>query len=74
MYYEKVWGGDGRLHTVPVEWYESLPVTGSGSIFMNEDTNDDAALTPNERQSHIADRLYDVGGSGIYRRHIGSRI
>lgn len=74
MYYEKVWGGDGRLHTVPVEWYEYLPVTGSGSIFMNEDTNDDAALTPVERQSHIANRLSDVGGSGIYRRHIASRI
>jgi hypothetical protein len=74
VYYEKKWGGDGELHTVPVEWYEYLPVVGSGNILINEDTNDNSSLNPIERQSHIVTRLFDVGGSGIYRRHIASHI
>lgn len=74
IYYESKWGGDGRLHTIPVVWYEYLPVTGTGRIFINEDTHDDTRLSPRERQSHIASRLSDVGGSGIYRRHIASRL
>ena len=74
VHYEKKWGGDRRLHTVPVEWYEYLPVVGSGTIIMNEDTSDDARLTPIERQSHIANRLCAVGGGGVYRRHIASTI
>lgn len=74
VYYERKWGGDGKYHTVPVEWYEYLPVVGSGRIFMNEDTKDNSSLGPIERQSHIANRLYDVGGNGIYRRHIASRL
>lgn len=74
MYYGKVWGGDGRLHTVPVEWYEYLPVVGTGSIYMNEDTDSDDHLTPLQRKSHIADRLHDIGGNGIYRRHIASHL
>lgn len=74
MYYEKKWGGDGRYHTVPVEWYEYLPVVGTGHILMNEDTGNSSCLSPIERQSHIANRLYDVGGNGVYRRHIASRL
>ena len=74
MYYERKWGGDGRLHTVPVEWYEYLPVVGSGTIYMNEDTNDDSQLSPLQRQTHISSRLSAIGGSGIYRRHIASHL
>lgn len=74
MYYDKVWGGDGRLHTVPVEWYEYLPVVGTGNIYMNEDTKNDTNLTPVQRQTHIFNRLCDVGGSGVYRRHIASHL
>lgn len=74
IYYEKQRGGDGKVHTIAVEWYEYLPVIGTGEIYMDEDTNDDAALTPTERRSHIADRLCDVGGSGVYRRHIASHL
>lgn len=74
IYTESVWGGDGRMHSVPVEWFEYLPVVGSGNILMNEDTQDDSALNPTERHSHIQNRLHVVGGKGIYRRHIASRI
>lgn len=74
MHYEKKWGGDGRLHTVPVEWYEYLPVVGSGCIVMKEDTRDDIGFSPIERQVHISERLSDIGGNGIYRRHIASRL
>ena len=74
MYYDKVWGGDGRQHTVPVEWYEYLPVVGTGNIYMNEDTKNDTNLTPVQRQTHIFNRLCDVGGSGVYRRHIASHL
>ncbi|MCF0164102.1 MAG: hypothetical protein HUJ92_02375 [Bacteroidales bacterium] len=74
IYYERKWGGDGKMHTVPVEWYEYLSVVGSGTIQINEDSKDDSALSPAERQTHIANRLCSVGGSGVYRRHIASRL
>lgn len=74
IYYDKVWGGDGRLHTVPVEWYEYLPVVGSGNIYMNEDTTDDSNLSPTQRQAHISNYLNRAGENGIYRRHIVSHL
>ncbi|MCF0187340.1 MAG: hypothetical protein HUJ98_12745, partial [Bacteroidaceae bacterium] len=74
IYYEKKWGGDGRQHAIPVEWYEYLPVVGSGTIYMNEDSKDDSKLSPTQRQDHIKNRLCDVGGIGIYRRHISSHL
>lgn len=74
VHYENKLGGDGRVHTVPVEWYEYLPVVGSGNIYMNEDADNEGNLMPDQRQAHIADRLDAVGGNGIYRRHIASHL
>ena len=34
--YEDVWGGDGRLHSVPVHWTEYLPVRKSSNMCLSE--------------------------------------
>lgn len=72
--YEHKWGGDGKLHTVPVEWDEYLPVVGTGHIYMREDTEDDSKLTPSQRRARLEQKLCDVGGKGVYRRHIASHL
>lgn len=33
-YYESVWGGDGRMHSVPVEWVEYREVTQNTNVTM----------------------------------------
>lgn len=72
--YEHKWGGDGKLHTVPVEWDEYLPVVGTGYIHMREDTEDDSKLTPSQRRARLEQKLCDEGGTGVYRRHIASHL
>lgn len=72
--YVDKWGGDGRLHSVPVYWDEYLPVTGQGSLQMEEDNapTDDKA-TQSQRIAHIAEVLGHTGMS-VYRRHIASKV
>lgn len=71
--YIQKWGGDGRLHDVPVYWNEYLPVTGHGQMQMQEDNGakEDFA-TQTDRLSHISDVLTKSRLS-LYRRHIASR-
>lgn len=78
--YVNVWGGDGRLHSVPVPWDEYLPVTGNGSFSMREDnyigskpydSEQDASLTYSERLQHIGETLQNFD---LYRRHIASKL
>ena len=67
-------GGDGKWHDVPVHWDEYLPVTGQGSMLMQEDnTADGTDLTQNQRMAHISDVLGKAGMS-VYRRHIASKL
>ncbi len=71
--YVEVFGGDGRMHKVAVNWKEYLPVTGTGNIDMVEDAEyNDTAATSSERTGHISQLLGDANLS-VYRRHIGSR-
>ncbi|MCF0176759.1 MAG: hypothetical protein HUJ94_07965 [Bacteroidales bacterium] len=73
--YVSVWGGDGRLHDVPVEYREYYPVVGQGSLAMHEDmTPEDTDMTPTDRRDFILGRLGLIGSEGIYRRHIASRL
>lgn len=78
--YVNVWGGDGRLHSVPVPWDEYLPVTGQGQFEMREDnyigdlpydSAKDATLSFRERLAHIGEV---VGKGDVYRRHIASKL
>lgn len=73
IYIEK-WGGDGRLHKVPVEWYEYLPVTGEGNIYMKEDNKKESEnVSQSEHLSHI-NSVLNSNHMDFYRRHIASRI
>lgn len=72
--YISEWGGDGRMHQVPVDWYEYLPVTGEGKIAIQEDNSTpNAAATHKEQLSHIESVLSQTN-MDLYRRHIASRI
>ena len=72
--YIKKWGGDGRLHSVPVYWDEYLPVTGRGTIYMKEDNEkEDPAASQTQRLSHIHQVLHQ-SRLDLYRRHIASRV
>lgn len=69
-----VFGGDGRVHSVPVYWDEYIPVTGTGTISMKEVHNkDDDNYTAKERLNNIADIL-NTSGMKVYRRHIASKV
>ncbi|MBF1066221.1 MAG: hypothetical protein HXL28_05625 [Prevotellaceae bacterium] len=69
------WGGDGKMHSVPVYWDEYLPVMGTGQIRIREDNGDvtDTAKTQVQRLNHIHDILSEAELS-LYRRHIASRV
>ncbi len=72
--HETVWGGDGKLHTVPVHWNEYLGVTGSGHIRIHEDNEfEDSSASQSERIRHISSVLSDAD-MNVYRRHIASRV
>ncbi len=66
------WGGDGRLHKVPVYWDEYLPVTGQGTMKLREDNEEQHFDTQTERLNHIQSVLHDSDLS-LYRRHIASK-
>lgn len=72
-YVEKM-GGDGELHQIPVEWYEYLPVTGEGVIFMKEGNLDgyNDATTQTQRMNYINNML-EKEDMTLYRRHIASK-
>lgn len=72
--YIQRYGGDGRWHNVPVEWYEYLPVTGTGAISLHEDNDfDDSNISPRQRKDHISS-LLDKAQYQSYRRHIASKL
>lgn len=67
-------GGDGNWHDVPVHWEEYLPVTGQGSMLIQEDNDgEDTDMTQSQRMDHISDVLSKAGMS-VYRRHIASKL
>lgn len=68
------WGGDGRMHNVPVYWDEYIPVTGQGALRMTEDnTPSNLDAPPSQRIHHINDVLGKTGMT-VYRRHIASKL
>lgn len=68
------WGGDGRLHKVPVYWDEYLPVTGKGNFYIEEDNaNKEDFKTQKQRLGHINDVLAKTK-MDLYRRHIASKV
>ena len=68
------WGGDGRIHEVPVPWDEYLEVRGTGQLLIHEDNHfDDAEISQLERLSHISDVLASKN-LDVYRRHIASKV
>lgn len=71
--YVNKWGGDGRIHRVPVYWDEYLSVTGEGSIQMKEDNGTDEFTTQGQRLNHISDVL-SQSSLDMYRRHIASKV
>lgn len=71
--YVNVWGGDGKIHRVPVYWDEYLPVTGVGYIDMKEDNIEDVSVTQTQRLDHINNVLNETN-LNVYRRHIASKI
>lgn len=68
------WGGDGRRHSVPVQWDEYLPIKGEGYFEMMEDNAPvDAAASQRERLQHIR-RILNDNEFNLYRRHIASSL
>jgi hypothetical protein len=47
--YIKKWGGDGKMHTIPVRWIEYLPV--------EKETDVDIAVTPEEKELTYNERF-----------------
>lgn len=72
-YIEK-WGGDGRLHSVPVYWDEYIAVTGQGEFKIQEDHRfeTDTPITQTQRMEHISSFLSETDLTR-YRRHIASK-
>ena len=69
-----MYGGDGRYHRVPVEWYEYLPVTGTGTIRMKEDDHkEDSSVSHKQRLDRIS-QVLNASGMNVYRRHIASKV
>ena len=72
--YSSQWGGDGKMHRVPVHWDEYVPVVGTGYIQMEEDNeiNNDS-ITHRQRLAHIHSLLNEMN-LDVYRRRIASKI
>lgn len=72
------WGGDGRAHSVPVEWFEYLPVEGSADIELCEQhpmQNPGEAERPlaGEQRTNLdefLEQLHLSRASAAYRRSI----
>lgn len=66
---------DGNYYDVPVHWDEYLPVMGTGSFEMKEDTVDERPdMDPVTRLQEITEKLDAFGENSIFRRHITSRL
>lgn len=66
---------NGNYYDVPVRWNEYLPVMGTGSFEMQEDTADEQpGLDPVARFQETEQKIESFGEDSIYRRHITSRI
>lgn len=66
---------NGNYYDVPVHWDEYIPVMGSGSMTLQEDTTDEQPnLTPIERLQAINEKIDAFGEDSIFRRHITSRL
>ena len=48
-YYESVWGGDGRMHSVPVEWVEYREVTQNTNVTMCDKEGETTYATDADR-------------------------
>ena len=62
--YEDVYGGDGKWHSVPVEWTEYLPVERSSGMQLSESPSPSADFTASYKESRAA----------LYRRTIYSYL
>lgn len=72
--YISKWGGDGRMHEVPVTWYEYNPVTGYGTMNLSEDNTE---LQEDSSQSQRIDHINSILEQtkfDVYRRHIASKV
>ena len=66
---------NGNYYDVPVHWDEYLPVMGTGTLEMQEDTVDERPdLDPVSRLQEINQKLDAFGENSVFRRHITSRI
>lgn len=66
---------DGNYYDVPVHWDEYIPVIGTGTFEMQEDTVDERPdLNPVTRLQETIQKLSNFGENSIYRRHITSRM
>lgn len=66
---------DGNYYDVPVHWDEYVPVMGTGTFEMQEDTDDEQPnLDPVARLNEINRKLDAFGENSIFRRNITSRI
>ena len=66
---------DGNYYDVPVHWDEYLPVMGTGSLEMQEDTVDERPdIDPVTRLQETNQKLDAFGENSVFRRHITSRI
>ncbi len=78
--YVSVWGGDGRMHDVPVNWTEYLPVQRTSPLSLVETDN----LTLQDYQSRLADTSAERPDlpcpwdprtvASLFRRSIVSRL
>ena len=66
---------NGNYYDVPVHWDEYIPVMGTGSFEMKEDTVDERPnLDPVARMQEINEKLDAFGENSIFRRHITSKL
>lgn len=75
--YVPVWGGDGKVHNVPVEWIEYIPVSKSSTMVIRE--TEGLTLQDFEEQSSAADdwqkffrQWQTKSGQASFRRSIVS--
>ena len=70
--YVSTFGGDGRWHNVPVHWDEYIPVTGTGSLDIEEDNNAPEKVNTQRERIHRINEILNRSHYRLYRRHIAS--
>lgn len=66
---------NGNYYDVPVRWNEYVPIVGTGTFEMKEDSGDENFdMDPIARLHETEQKLQDFGESSIFRRHITSRM